>query len=180
MKQLFLLAMLASTTFIYGQTTIDSSIKIVYANKDTATHTPAYFLNGRFVNISSFNTKIIDNINVINEAINIDGIEYSGQVYITTKKGYEPQLISLTDLKNKYTNLKNKPAVFTIDGNLINADYDKYLVDENDILRIDIDKFKNAKENIDLGLIKLLTKSDSNIKKSQEIRIRGKEVASNQ
>lgn len=90
MKQLFLLAMLASTTFIYGQTKVDSSIKIVYANKDTATHTPAYFLNGRFVNISSFNTKIIDNINVINKAINIDGIEYSGQVYITKKRDMSP------------------------------------------------------------------------------------------
>lgn len=171
--------MLASTTFIYGQTTVDSSIKIVYVHEDTATKTPAFFLNGRFVYYPSFNAKIIDNINVVKEAINIDGIEYPGQVYITTKKGYEPKLISLTDLKDKYTNLKNKPAVFTIDGDFINADYDKYLVDENNLLQIDIDKFKNAKENIDLGLIKLLTKSDSNIKKSQEIRIRGKEVASN-
>ena len=180
MKQLLVLVMLIATISIYGQTTVDSSIKIVYANNDTSANTPVYFLNGRFINISSFNAKIIDNINVVKEAINIDGTKYPGQVYITAKKGYEPKLISLTGLKDKYTNLKNKPAVFTIDGDFINADYDKFLIDENNLLQIDIDKFKNAKENIDLGLIKLLTKSDSNIKRSQEIRIRGKEVASNQ
>jgi hypothetical protein len=39
------------------------------------------------------------------------------------------------------------------------------------------DKIENTKEKIDLGLIRLLTKSDVNIKKSKEISTRGTEVA---
>lgn len=66
-----------------------------------------------------------------------------------------------------------------IDGNIVNADYNKYIIDENYVLQIVVDNIKNAKENIDLGLIKLRTKSVENIKKSQETRIRGGNVAMN-
>jgi hypothetical protein len=66
-----------------------------------------------------------------------------------------------------------------IDGNVINADYDKYMVDENYILQIIVDEVKNEKEKIDFELIKLLTRSEPNIKKSKEIRIRGNEVSLN-
>ena len=97
--------------------------------------------------------------------------------YIKTKSSYTLKLISLTDLKNKYTNLKDKSVVFMIDGSIINADYDRCMVDESYLLTIIVDKIENTKEKIDLGLIKLLTKSDENIKKSKEIRIRGTEVA---
>ena len=66
-----------------------------------------------------------------------------------------------------------------IDGSIINADYDKYMVDESYLLTLIVDKIENSKENISLGLIKLVTKSAENIKKSKEIRIRGTEVAIN-
>ena len=68
--------------------------------------------------------------------------------------------------------------MFMIDGSIINADYDKCMVDENYLLTIIVDKFENTQEKIDLGLIMLLTRSDENIKKSKEIRIRGTDVAS--
>jgi hypothetical protein len=72
--------------------------------------------------------------------------------------------------------LKGKSTIFTIDGLIINADYDNYLVDENYLLKIVIDSIENKKENIDLWLINLLTKSDENIKNSKKIRIRGTEA----
>ena len=76
----------------------------------------------------------------------------------------------------EFGNPKGKPVVFMIDGNIINGNYDKYMVDEDYLLRIIVDKIENTKDNIDLGLIKLLTKSDENIKKVNEIRIRGTEM----
>lgn len=106
-------------------------------------------------------------------------IQYYGQIYIKTKSEYNLKLITLTSLKEKYTNLENQPVVFMIDGNIVNGDYDKFVVDENYILQIIIDNIKNEKENIDLKIVKLLTKSEENIKKSNEIRIRGNEVTLN-
>jgi hypothetical protein len=60
-----------------------------------------------------------------------------------------------------------------IDNEIINGDYDKCIVDENYLLRISIEKVENRKEKLHFNLIQILTKSEENIKKSKEIRIRG-------
>ena len=198
MKQFLMLSAIVLATTVYGQNsanktnglvikpqqslTTDTTLKVVYMTKSTSTQEPAYFLNGKFVDrslLATLNPKIIDSINVAKGIIQIDSVEYNGQIYIKTKSSYNPKLISLTNLKDKYTNLKNKFAAFMIDGNIVNADYDKYMVDENDVLQIIVDNIKNAKQNIDIAFIKLLTKSDENIKRTREIRIRGAEVAKN-
>ena len=82
-------------------------------------------------------------------------------------------LISLNDLKSKYTNLKNTPTIFMIDNEIINGDYDKYIVDENYLLRISIETIENRKEKLHFNLIQILTKTEENIRKSKEIIIRG-------
>jgi hypothetical protein len=60
-----------------------------------------------------------------------------------------------------------------IDNEIINGDYDKCLVDENYLLRISIEKIENRKEKLHFNLIQILTKTEENIRKSKEIRIRG-------
>jgi hypothetical protein len=180
MKQILFLFSTLLATAVYGQAeTKDSTIKVLYTNKTNNLFQPAYFINGKFVGQFSLDPKFIDDINVVKGEIQIDGIKYIGQIFIKTKSDYNPKLISLAALKDKYTNLKNMPVVFTIDGNIVNADYDKYVIDENYVLQIIVDNIKNTKENIDLGLIKLLTKTEENIQKSKEIRIRGGEVTLN-
>ena len=157
----------------------DSSLKVVYADKESNIKKPAYFLNNKFISgtlFSTLNPMLIESINILKENIQIDGILYYGQIQIRTKNNYSPQIISLRELKEKYTNLKNKSTIFMVDEVIVNADYDNYFVDENYLLKIVVDKVENTKENIDLGLIKLLTKSDENIKNSKNIRIRGTEV----
>jgi hypothetical protein len=185
MKTLLILTFAVWSTSTFGQTPSnkelekDTSIKVVYANKESNINKPAYFLNGKFVSetlLGTLDPNQIDSINVKGN-IQIDNIRYSGQIHIKTKSSYAPKLISLTDLKEKYTNLKNKSVVFMIDGIIINDDYDTYMVDESYLLTIIVDKIENTQEKIDLGLIKLLTRSDENIKKSKEIRMRGTEAA---
>ena len=182
MKTLLILMFAILSTSTFGQTISnkelekDTSLNVVYANKESSINKPAYFLNGKLVSeilVATLNPNQIESINV-GKGIQIDNIQYSGQIHIKTKSSYAPKLISLTDLKEKYTNLKNKSVVFMIDGSIINSDYDKCMVDENYLLTIIVDKFENTQEKIDLGLIKLLTRSDENIKKSKEIRIRGR------
>ena len=185
MKSLLLLALAVWSTNAFAQTPAPQtkeSLKVIYTDNEHDARQPAYFLNGRLVSrtvMETFNPAMINSVDVVKENLKIDGVEYSGQIHITAKSDYQPALISLTSLKDKYTNLKDKPAMFMLDGRVINGDYDKYLVDENYLLTVVVDKFENAKDNISLGLIKLLTKSPENIKKSKEIRIRGTEVAMN-
>jgi hypothetical protein len=196
MKPLIILAFTIWSTIAFGQIPTtktsdlsinsknglrsDTSLKVLYANDESQINRTAYILNGKFISetlLRTLNPMQIESINVVGDSIQFNNIRYNGQIKIKTKSSYILKLISLTELKNKYTNLKSKSVVFMIDGNIINADYDKCMVDENYLLTIMVDKIENKKENIDLGLIKLLTKSVENIKKSNEIRIRGTEVA---
>jgi hypothetical protein len=186
MKSIMLLTLAIWTTSSFGQTPSnkdlekETGLKVIYANNERNINKPAYFLNGKLVNetvLGTLNPNQIESINVIKENIQIDSIRYSGQIHIKTKNGYEPKLISLNDLKDKYTNLKNKPAVFMIDGSIINANYATYMIDETYLLEIIVDKIENTQQKIDLGLVKLLTKSEGNIKNSKEIRIRGADGA---
>src|SRR5688572_10430915 len=137
MKQLFILALILLNAVVHGQTTrADSTIKVLYADKITGEKKPAFFINGKFVGYSlPIKPGDIDSIRVVKEDGQIDSNKYYGQIHIFTKKNYSPKLISLTALKEKYTILKNKSVVFTIDGNIVNSAYDKYLVDENNLLQ---------------------------------------------
>ena len=142
----------------------------------------ALFLNGKQVDASAWSTlprSFIDSMYVIDENIVIDQVSYFRQYHFRTKRAYIPKLVSLNDLKDKYVKLNTKYTVFMLDGNMIDADYDKYMVDENYILQILVETMPNTTKNRDIGFIKLLTRSNENIKKSKEIRIRGGEVSMN-
>jgi hypothetical protein len=154
----------------------DTVLKVLYVNSNDPERSPAYYLNGQFVNetiLKTLNPKAIDDIRVEKKEIKVETQKYYGQIFISTKGDYRPILVSLNDLKSKYTNLKNTPTIFMIDNEIINGDYDKCLVDENYLLRISIEKIENRKEKLHFNLIQILTKTEENIKKSKEIRIRG-------
>jgi len=199
MNKLLILLLLFAATNSFGQkidsktsgmlagTTInpesDTALRVIYADKKKPERQPAFFINGIFVMteplLYSLDPKRIENLEVVKGDTLINHIQYNGKIYIKTKSNYSPKAISLTELKNKYTDFKGKPVIFMIDGDIVNADYDNYMIDENNLLTIIIDKLQNTKESIDLGLIKLLTKSEENIKKRKQIMIRGTEVTMN-
>ena len=170
---------------------IDTAFRVVYVDsikpdtiKPVHKHNlePVFFMNGKFVNKELFNIlnpQKIENIEILRSDTLIDNIKYHGKIYIITKNDYTPKSISLSGIKNKYTNLKGKPVLFFVDGNMINADYDNYLIDENNLLTMYIGKFENAKEHINLSIITVLTRSDENIKNRKKVIIRGTELTMN-
>lgn len=180
MKHIFVLGILLISMNIFGQTPERKTnwlkiprtdIKVTYTNGGNDKQPIGYFLNGIFLSdfsLLNIDPENIDSLNIINEDFQIDSINYQGKILITTKPGYNPDFISLNDLRDKFTNLKNKATAFMIDGNIVNADYENYFIDENYVLQIIVDNIKNIKENIDLGFIKILTRTKENIEKSKE------------
>lgn len=63
-----------------------------------------------------------------------------------------------------------------MDGPIIYTDYDTFLVGEDFILKIIVDKIKPSKDGIEINLVKLITKTPENIKDANEIRIRGVKI----
>jgi len=156
----------------------DTILQVSYVNSNVSDKKPACYINGKYINetiLKTINPQLIDSINVVKRDVDIDGKSYYGQIYIQLKKNYNPKLISLADLKLKYTNLTNTSSIFMLDNEIISGDYSKYILDENYILKIIIEKIDNKEDNLQVNIIRLLTKTEENIKKSKQIWIRGTE-----
>lgn len=107
----------------------DSILQVSYVNSNVSDKKPACYINGKYINetiLKTINPQLIDSINVVNRNVDIDGKSYYGQIYIQLKKNYNPKLISLADLKLKYTNLTNTSSIFMLDNEIISGDYRKY------------------------------------------------------
>jgi hypothetical protein len=191
MRQVLTIVIVFVTLNAFGQTTtikvplvsrnsqpesiIDNTLKVSYVNSNDS-ESPAYYLNGQLLSetiLKTLNPNEIESISVSHQEIQVDSQKYFGQIFIITKQDYVPKLISLNDLKSKYTNLKNEPVIFMIDNEIINEEYDKCIVDENYLLNISIEKIDIGKEKLHFRFIQVLTKKEENINKSKEIRIRG-------
>lgn len=156
----------------------DTIITVNYLNKIESNRKPAYFINGELTNesvLKTLNPSIIATVNVEKGNIEIENVNYDGKLYIVTKSTYKPKLISLSNLKLKYTSIKENSTIFKIDNEIINADYGNYVVDENYILKINVEKFESSEEKLKFNIVNLITRTEENIKKSKEIIIRGKD-----
>lgn len=180
MKKYIIISVLILTANVFGQKKTENSqtiseqdtiIKVVHVIKYKGAKKTAYFLNGTLVSQSV--TKFLDpnkieSVKVEKENIEIDNAKYSGKVTIETKNNYKPNLISLNELRLKYTTVPENAVIFQIDNEIADGDYKTYLIDKNYILKIVVNKL----ESPDLSIIKVVSKSEENIQKSNEIIIR--------
>ena len=156
----------------------DTTLRVIYLNETEETNRPAIFVNGTFVrsfNLIRIPPDYIEKLNVEKGDVEIDNVKYSARLLIDTKPAYKTNFISLNDFKEKYIQVKEKSIVFQIDDEIVQGDYDKYLIDENYVLRALIKKVKIKNKKMDFTLIHLLSKSQKNIRESNGIRIRGQD-----
>jgi len=154
----------------------DTAFRVIKLNNITPTNQIAFFLNGKFIGPQySLAPNLIKDIRVLEQDTLIGTKNYTGQVYLTAKNDYRPKLSSLADLKAKYTEFKETPVVFMLDGDIIKSEPDSYFVDENTLLSVIVDNL----DDIQIGVIKLLTKTEENIKERNNIILRGKEIVNN-
>ncbi|MEY4963984.1 MAG: hypothetical protein RLZZ323_1303 [Bacteroidota bacterium] len=158
----------------------DSIIRVVYKTpRLNSTKKPAVYINGTLVkeiNLLTINPNEIESINIEKEEIEIDTIKYGEKIFIKTKDSYRynPRyLISLNNLKSKYLKSLKGPVIFQIEEEKILDDYDQYQVDEKYILKLVVEHFENKKEKLNLHTVKIILKTEENVKKANEIIIRG-------
>lgn len=192
MKKFFILATVILTINAFGQkltgkvpglkisnqknlTENDTIINVIYKKQNENIKEPAYFINGIQVNkvfLRSINSNNIETLNIEKGDIEIDNVKYFGKVIVKTKNNYKPKLTSLNNLKLKYTDIKENSTLFKIDNSVVNEDYNNFMIDENSILEIIIEKYENKIENLKLNIIEIFTRSEENLKKADEIIIR--------
>lgn len=154
-------------------------LRVIYLDKtEEKPNTAAIFINGTLVNnytLRSINPEYVGTISVEKGDVEINNVKYSAKILIETKADYTPNFISLNDFKEKHISTRKKSVVFQIDDEIVQGDYDKYLVDENYILRAIVEKVKIQNKKMNFTLIKLLTISEKNISDSKRIMIRGQD-----
>ena len=162
----------------------NSEIKVIYKDSLKKFHSktkPAgIFVNGIFIGdesvLNAINSEKIESLNIEKENFEKNGKEYYGKILVKMKTEYIPKFISIKELSKKYLNLDKKPIVFQINEDVISEDLNEYLVDENFILKIIVNKIETSEKNAEINLIKLITKTTENIKKANVIRIKGTEI----
>lgn len=181
MKKILILLISILTVAAFGQKKTvnsqaiseeDTIIKVVHVIKYKNGKNPACFLNGKLVDqsiLKFLDPNKIENVKVEKESFELDNIKYAGKIIIETKNNYKPNLISLSELRKRYTTLEEGSVLFQIDNEIVDGNYEKYVVDKNYILKITVNKL----ESPNLSIIKVINKSEENLKKSNEIIIRG-------
>lgn len=151
----------------------DPILRVIYKDEKPLKKDPAYFING--IHIKDFNQSMIspnniDSIKVFKEDFTIETKSYYGQINIFLKKGYCPQWLSLSSLKEKYIKNCNIPTIFMLNNDFIKSDYGEFLIDEKYILKLEVELMHKQIGNIQI--VRILTKTEENIKTENKIWIR--------
>lgn len=155
---------------------VDSTSVKVFHQKTPVTNNIAFIINGQLIpgfDIASLDIHVIDTFNIYKRDTTVNGHTYNASIRINTKKEYTPEYITLNDLKRKHTAIESGPNIFMINDRIISDNYDKVMVDEKHILKIEVSKISNPDENVDINVIRLTTRTKANTKKSEEFMIRG-------
>ena len=152
----------------------DTVIKVVYNNNKISNNPnpPAIFFNGKLVSyslLSTINPESITSVNVVKKDTIIDSVKYFGKIMIQGKTPSKYNYMSLSEFKSKYVSSSENVPVFQIDGTIVDDDYDSYLIDEKNILRVIVTPVDNPKQKIKIDFINLLTKSNKNVEESEPI-----------
>ena len=198
MKRILLLIFILSSFNLISQVPVDTlagklsglktGVRVIYSENDTVPvvvnlkegkkgTNVLFYLNEEVVDgqiINAINPNQIEEVKVEKESIQFNEVNYDGIIYIRTKENYTPKFISLNELKEKYLNLsEDASTLFMLNDKIINTDYDSFIVDEKYILKIETQAIKNSKEQLDMNVIKVITRTKGNIEKANTIIIKG-------
>jgi hypothetical protein len=127
------------------------------------------------------NPKAIKGIHVDKNEITIDGKRYFGQIFFTTSDSISVNLMSLSEIRRKYTNTNSRNCFYVLTDPLsknkvIVTDNANTKVDRNYIFRIIIDQLSlgddHEQESSKVDVIKILFRTQENIDDANKIIIR--------
>ena len=154
----------------------DTVIRVVYNKGNNNGNTPAYFVNNFQLNSSSLKfikPNSIEGIVVDNDVFESNGRKYNGKIHIKLKENIVFQPISISGLKTKHLKLPELSTIFMVDGSIVYDDIEDVIVNERNIYKIEVELFDNENEKLKLNIVNIITRTENNIKKSEEIRIKG-------
>ncbi|MCF2874764.1 MULTISPECIES: hypothetical protein [unclassified Tenacibaculum] len=150
-----------------------NNTKSIYQNQSPI----GIFVNGNFIGNQSsldfINSNKIETLKVEKKSFEKNGTTYNGKILLEMKSGYKSNFITLKSLTEKHLTLDKNPTLYQINEKVLESNKTEFLIDENFILKIIPTKIKTSNNKIEINLIQIITKTADNIKKANEIRIKG-------
>ena len=153
----------------------DTVVRVVYNKENSNENNPAYFVNDFQLNTSSIRfiePNTIENIVVEKDIFEANGRKYIGKIHIKLKENIEFKPISINALKTKYLDLPEFNTIFMIDGKIVYDNFNEVIVNERNIYKIEVQLLDNENEKLKLNIVNIITRTENNIKKYEEIRIK--------
>lgn len=190
MKNIIIILLLGISVSSYGQKNSssskqktpkyseDSKIEVIY-NRNLMIPSNlkvAYFIDGNFTHtkaLSGINPNTIESIDVVKNAFEKDGENYTEKVIVKTKSDCKLRMITISEIYKKYFPKETTSAIFQIGNNIVSENNN--IIDENYILKIELSKIKTIPQQNEINFVKITTKTRENIEKANNptIKIRG-------
>lgn len=163
----------------------DTTIDVVYSNNQKNGDIPACFIDSVLVDLNTvtwINPIAVSDIKVIKRDTTIGSRHFKHQLVIKTHDTIHVNLMSLSEIRSKYTKPSSNKAIFVLKNRLSNkndfiTDDQRFRIDRNYIFRIIVDQMNLAdpvqNEPIPIDVIRILFRTQENIDEANQIMIRG-------
>jgi len=162
----------------------DTTIDVVYQNIKTEDKTIACFLDRVLIDNNSLpwiNPNAIKDVKIVKRDTVINGLKYSNQMQVKTHDSIRVNLMSLSEIKRKYTRASSNKCIFILNNRLgtredIITNNQETKIDKNYIFRIKVDQLNfpgiNPQKPLNVDVIRILFRTKENIEEANKIWIR--------
>jgi hypothetical protein len=162
----------------------DTTIDVIYTDKQFDDDTPAYFINSTFsdwMSVITINPEAIKDVKITKKDTTIRNMDYHFQMHIQTHDSIPIDLISLSEMKRRYTKASSNQCIYVLNNRLKNNEEiittnPDLKIDKNYIFRIKVEKLsfagKNPKNTEQIDVIRILFRTKENIEEANKIWIR--------
>lgn len=158
-----------------GNYSMIDTIPRIVATDDNDSKKPIIVLNDEFVAneiLLTIDPNKIESIRIEKGETNVNNRIYNGKIIIKLKSEKQFNFVTLNDLVSKYSNLKESKVIFSLNGEVLNADPDLKIIDEEKILQIKMIKLDKFETNVKLVHFKILSRTPQNVRKANTIYIK--------
>jgi hypothetical protein len=166
----------------------DSIIDVVYTNKQIGHETTACFIDSFLVDFNTvlwINPSAIREVKIHRKDTIISGKVYENQLFVKIHDSLKVNLMSLSEIRRKYTRPSANKAIFVLKNRLnkneeIIMNNQESMVDRNYVFRIVVDQLdfrdQNQKDSTLVDVIRILFHTQENIDEANKIMIRGSDT----
>jgi hypothetical protein len=162
----------------------DTTIDVIYTDKQFEEEAPACFINSKFadwISVITMNPEAIKDLKVTKKDTTIRNMNYHYQLHLKTHDSIPVDLMSLSNIKKKYTKSTSGKCIYVLNNRFRNNEEiimsnPDLKIDKNYVFQIKVEKLslvrRKTKRPEQIDVIRILFRTKENIEEANKIWIR--------